>query len=299
MLSGLVGFAQRTKDELRAAVRLFRARGGRLLSGAVAFCALLSVVPMMIVVMQVASALTNEEAARSTLAHELTRWVGASGSSTVLGLTDGMHERLVARSFSLEALWSRLGAFALLIYGCTRLGSQLQRALDILWDAPQVAEHGGAKAAIVRQLRKRSLSLLVVVVGGLVIAGLAIGHSVLSRLHLMAENLDGQARLSPSRALASIGSFLATVCLFFVVMQTLPSKKMPVLATLRGAVVTSLLFTLGAVLVGIYVAHKAATSVFGTATSIVMLLVWVYYSAHVFFLGAAYTRVHAEGMPKE
>jgi membrane protein len=275
-------------SELREAARIFRARGGRLMSGAV-------------VILQVAASFIDESSAQSTLRLELEHWVGPSGAATVLSLVDGMRSQ-VARDNQSAVSWTnagpRVGAFLFLLYGSTRLWSQMQRALDILWQAETEApeKKPGTAAAVLRQLRKRVLSFSVVVLTGICLVALALGHASLARLHTLAETAFGTDSMVPSRALAAGGSFLATVFLFFIVMITLPHRKMPVFATLQGAAVTSLLFTLGTLLVGAYVAHKAASSTYGSATAIVMLLLWVHYSAHVFFLGAAFTFVHAQSV---
>jgi membrane protein len=287
--------------QLRAAARIFHARGGRLLSGAVAFYALFSIVPMLIIAIQIAGSLIGTERARLTLSHELVHWVGPNSAGTLLALMDSMSERLAApaQPLSFAFLRSRLVAGFALVYGSTRLWSQMQHALDWMWGITPAEARSTRSGPVIRQLRKRGLSFAIVVIAGFTLSAMAIGHTMVARMHLVAEALPSPLASAeanqtiPSRAIAAASSFAASVLPFFVVLQALPSKRAPLLATLRGAVVTALLFTLGSVLVGAYVAHKGASSAYGAATSVVMLLLWVHYSAHVFFFGAAFTHVHA------
>jgi membrane protein len=272
--------------ELREALRLFRERGGRMLSGAVAFYALLSIAPICAIVLEVAGRLTGADAAQRALIGELSHWVGPDGAQTVIGWIDGTRAHLHHGHGAI----ARILAIASLVYGSTRLWSQMQRALDHLWDTPRPPS-GNARASVLRQIRKRGISFAIVLLAGLALTGLAVGHSALERMHEIVGDDEGSL---PSRAFAAAGTFIATVFIFFVVQKTLPTRPAPAFATLRGAVVTAILFTLGALLAAAYVGHKANSSSYGAATSIVMLLLWVHYSAQVFFLGAAFTHVHSQ-----
>jgi membrane protein len=138
----------------------------------------------------------------------------------------------------------------------------------------------------VRSVRSRAIGLLLVLLTGVTLAGLVIVHAALSRADLDAV-VPGAAPL-----LEWLASLLVTIVLFTSVYWLLPPARVPLRAALYGGIVTALLVTVGSVLVGAYVAHKSTLSAFGTASSLVMLLLWVHYAAHVFFYGAALTRVH-------
>jgi membrane protein len=92
----------------------------------------------------------------------------------------------------------------------------------------------------------------------------------------------------------SILSFLVTIALFALIYKVIPDLDLEYRDVLLGAAVTALLFTLGRVLIGIYLGKAGVASTYGAAGSLVLVLFWVYYSAQVFFLGAAFTRVFAE-----
>lgn len=268
---------------------MFRERGARLLSGAIAFYSLLSIVPMVLVALRVAAIFADREHVESTLHDELGRWVGQDGAATLSTWIDG--SRGLASHDGEHASFANLTSSLLLLYGATRLWSQMQRALDILWNTPP---NTNGASSWQRQLRKRVLSLLVVCFVGASLAGLTAGQMLIARMHIWAETTFGTDERAPSTALAFLFSWLATVLLFFVVLKVMPSQPKALAPTFRGAMLTATLFNLGSLLVGKYVAHKASSSPYGAATTVVMLMLWVHYSAHAFFFGAAYTAVHAE-----
>ena len=265
---------------LRDAARLFRRRGGRLLSGAIAFYALLSIVPMLIVALQVASHLTDERASRDRLVVEIARWVGQGGATTLVDMLDRARQ-------SGEGFGASVLSTVVIAYGSTRLWSQLQRALDLLWgvEAPSA---GSRRGSLLLQLRKRALAFGLVLFTGLALASMVVGHTWLARLHLG----DGG-----TRGLETVGSFAVTTVLFSLIFGILPHARVPALDAVRGGAITALLFTLGSLLVSSYVAHKATDSAYGAASSVIMLMLWVHYSAHVFFYGASITCVQHASKP--
>ena len=269
-------------DEVRLVVqeafRIFSIRGGRVLSGALAFSAILSVVPLLVLALKVAALITGEAAARRTLYSHLAHWVGDVGAQNIA--------EWLGRTSSRDTEASVLG-FVILVYGSTRLFSTLNRAFDLLWSIDPMANstfRDRAKIFLVRRL----FSFLLVVFVGIMLVCLVFGHTVLETLR----EYEAAFGVTPMhRWLEYAVSFVATSLLFAVMFRVVPSTRIQVRVAAVGGVVTAVLFTFGAALVGGYIAHKAVESVFGAATSVVLLLLWTYYSAHVFFFGAALTHV--------
>lgn len=268
----------------RATWRTFSDHGGRLLSGAIAFYTLLSVVPMCVIALHVAGLATNEAAARTALLADLSQWVGDGGASTVGSMLDAAEHGGAAQSASVASV-------LVLLYAATRLFSQLKRALDVLWDLPK-PRAAGLKQKAFRQLRNRGAAFLVVAFVGLLLTGL-----VVLKIGLAAAENVLDPTLAASwlwRTLETLASFVTCAMLFALVFWVLPNGKLAPRDLFLGAFVTAALFSLGATLISTYVARKGAGSVYGAATSLVLLLLWVHYSAQVFFLGAAFTAVHAK-----
>jgi membrane protein len=271
------------RDDLRAALSAFTRRGGRLASGAIAFYSLLSFAPMLWLALRFAGLFTREEDARAALLVEVARWVGADGAATVGALVD--RARVVEEGTAATAL-----STLLLVYASTRVFSALERAIDLMWgvEAPLA---DGVRAKVRRQLRKRALAFVLVLGVGAVLLLLVVEKSALA---YAAGHLPEGARVS--RGVESVVSFAVTVLLFFVVFRVLPHARIGVVDGVVGAGLTAALFTLGTTLVGAYLGHEGIGRKYGDAGTLVMLLLWVHYSAQIFLLGAAFTGARARRM---
>jgi membrane protein len=261
---------------LRDALRSYSRHGGRMLAAAVAFSSLLSIAPMLLIALRVAALTVGDDRGRAGVRDDLARWVGEDGAATIFALLD----RAVVRDASAGVV----GA-VLLAYGATRLFSQLKRALNQMWGV-QARSGGGFRGTAWKQLRKRALSLaMVLFVGGVVVA-VVMAKAVLAAA---TQRLgDAGARVA-WRLGETLLSLAATTLLFGAIFKALPDARIAWRDAWRGALVTATLFSAGAALIGLYLGGKAFDAMYGAAGSLVMLLLWVHYSAQVFFFGAAVT----------
>jgi membrane protein len=264
------------------AYRIFSQRGARLLSASIAFYALLSVVPILVIALRIASLFVDPVRLDSTVAGQLAGWVGAKGATTVLSLVKE------ARPPTGSSLTSLLG-LGVLVYASTRLFSQMTRALDLLWSTSPTDPRRGLAAHASAQMRRRLLSFGMVVVVGLLLVSTALVHAVLAAAR-RAVVVDVSLAFRVLEALASFGT---TVLLFFLMFRLLPRVRVRTADALVGGAVTAFLFTVGSLVVTAYLSYKDV-SVYGAASAVVMLMLWAHYSAHAFFLGAAFTAAHAE-----
>lgn len=277
---------------VREALRVFLRARGRVLGASVAFYAMLSVAPMLLIALVVAGTFARDGSARSTLVAELARWVGTDGAATIGTLVDR------AGHASGGAASSVAGA-CVVIYSATRLFSALEYALDAMWGVRERAS-GDLKDKAIRQLRKRGAAFVVAFVLAivlLVLQGLRTALAVVATwAHVASPNAP-----DVSRATEAGVSFVVTTSLFFFLFKTLPSARIGGRDALVGATVTAALFTAGTAVVGAYIAARDLARAWGDASAIVVLLLWVHYSAQIFLLGAAYTgaRARASGTLKE
>jgi membrane protein len=276
-------------DLAKETLRSYSRHGGRMLAAAVAFSSLLSVAPLLVIALHVAGAATGEERARASLLYELSRWVGADGAETVRSLLDRVNEE---RSHA-----ASVASGAVLVYGSTRLFSQLKRALNVMWDI-QARSGEGLRGKVWKQLRKRAIAFLMVLGVGVVVVGVVVAETVLSTA---AGALGSESAQVVWRAGEMLLSLACTTLLFGATFKVLPDAEIAWRDAWRGALVTGVLFSVGAYLIGLYLGHKALSAMYGAAGSVVMLLLWVSYSAQVFFLGAAWTGelARASGRPIE
>lgn len=264
---------------LKEAAEIFRRHGGRQLAGATAFYALLSVAPILALALRVARLFAPERAARAEVGAGFARFFGEDVATTV--------DRLVATaaarppSISLEIL-----NILILGYGATRLFAQLQHALNTMWGV--TAEPVGsfwAKLFVVTH--KRIASFVMVVVVGIVLVFFLMTKTLLTAAttHLIA--IDQSPWLWHS--IESLSSFLVVAALFAAVFKILPDTSPAWKDVIFGALLTSMLFTLGTTLIGLYLGNKTIAQAFGAAGSVVLLLLWVHYTAQIFYFGAAVT----------
>lgn len=262
----------------REAFRIFSDRGARLLSGSIAFYALVSVVPILVIALHVAGLFVDSREADAAIAGELARWVGANGAQTIGSSITAV------RSRSGTGLTSVLGAL-ILVYGSTRLFSNLTTALDLLWETPPEPRPNGLLERARRQVTRRGLAFLMVLGIGVLLIGTVLLHGGLAAAR-HAVGFDPPV----SRLIEMPVSLLLTALLFAAMFRFLPRARVESRDALVGGLVTSVLFSLGSWAITAYVTRRD-TSVYGAAASIVMLLLWVHYSAQAFFLGAAFTAV--------
>lgn len=264
------------KELASATLSRYSRRGGRLLAGALAFYAMLSIAPLCLIALQVAGTFLGEAEARSALGDNLGRWVGPSGAATIIALVDRVHRPDGGVRSALTLL--------LLFYASTRLFSQLKRALDILWDVP-IPERKGFAEKLKHQLEKRALSFVLACGVGVVLVAIVLVKTAFT----MGAHSLGEDSPAAARALAAVVSFVVTVLMFAIVLRVLPTEKIPWRDALLGATVTAVLFTFGTMAVSAYLGHKGVNATYGEAGAVIVLVLWMHYSSQVFLIGAAFT----------
>jgi membrane protein len=261
---------------LHATWSTFSRRGGSLLGGALAFYAMLSTAPLLVIALYVAGLVTNETLARQALIENITRYVGASGAATLGGLIERVQRP--------GAGWRGILAAVVLIYASTRLFSELESALDHLWSLPEPPSDSflqNLRREVVRRLFNFGLVLATGVIL-IVLVLLKVGHTaIMAKLHLTV-GMGWQVT-------EGFGSVAVCTLLFAAIFRLLPSASFPWRQALLGGAVTAGLFSAGAYGITEYLARTRVAETYGDAASIVVLLLWVHYSAQIFLLGAAFT----------
>ncbi len=267
-----------TRSLLADSARSYSRHGGRMLAAAVAFSSLLSIAPLLYIALGVAGVTVGSERGRTTVLEDLSRWIGEEGAQTILSLLQRANE--TKRS----GLASVIGG-VVLVYASTRLFSQMKRALNHMWDV-HARSGRGLRGKVWKQLRKRGFALLMVLFVGVLIISNVVVKTVLAA---STDELGGGAAHLMFRTGEAVVSVVTTTLMFAAIFKVLPDAKLAWHDAWRGAFVTALLFSLGTALIGLYLGHKALDVLYGPGGSIVMLLLWVHYSAQVFFFGAAIT----------
>lgn len=252
------------------------------MGAALAFYSLLSMAPLMMLVITIAGLAIGRDEAQALLMTQLSGLLGdtgAEGVKTMLEASDSQKEGVMAMVTS---------AFVLLV-GATTVFAELQDDLNHIWKCEPAKSNG-----IWGFIRKRLLSFgLIVVLGLLLLTSLVLSAFV---AYLGSIWLTGAAE-AVAYVVELAFSLVLMTTVFAMTFKILPARRIPWGDVLLGSLVTAILFTIGKFLIGLYIGKSAMASSFGAAGTIVVAIVWVYYSAQIFFLGAEFTRAysHAHG----
>lgn len=206
--------------------------------------------------------------------------LGAEGASTVEALLKSVNQPA-------KGIFAAVSGVVALLLGATGVFSELQNDLDRIWRAP-VSTEGG----LITLLRTRLLAFgLVLGFAFLLIVSLVVS-AVLSALGKWWAPVFGEWEVLAQALNFAVGFVLMTV-LFAMIYKLMPRVRIGWRDVWTGAAVTSLLFAVGKLLIGLYLGRSSVASAFGAAGSLVLVMVWVYYSAQIFLLGAEFTWVYA------
>ena len=254
---------------------------------ALAFYALLSFAPLLVLVIALAGAVFGPEAAAGEIVRQLDGLIGREGAKAVQAMIKGAHNE------DSGAIASLVAGIVLLI-GSTTAFAELKDSLDEIW-----SEHIEPASGLFGVLHGRLLSFgLVLVLGFLLLVSLAVNAGLAAFARYWENfggnfggNVAGQSTLFV--AASSLVSFLAIAALFGAIYKMLPAVRLSWSDVAIGAVMTTALFSVGKYLIGLYLGNAAVTSSFGAAGSLAVLALWVYYSSQIFFFGAEFTRLYA------
>jgi membrane protein len=251
------------------------------MGAAIAYYTVFSLAPLLIIVIAVAGLVFGPEAARGEIVYQLRGLVGEGGAKAVEDLLAS------ASQPDTSVFASALGLLTLFI-GATSVFAELQSALDRIWRAPAIKQPSG----VLLILRARVMSFGIIgAIGFLLLVSLVFG-AALSALGKWGESMF-PAGLTVLQWLNTLFAFAMTTVLFAMIYRILPRARIAWKDVWIGSMVTSALFTLGKYLISLYIGQAGVSSGFGAAGSLIVILVWVYYSAQIFLLGAEFTWVYA------
>lgn len=250
------------------------------LSAALAYYSVFSIAPILIIAISIAGAVFGEEAARGAIESQLAGAIGRDAAMAVEGMIEG------ARESGKNGIMAVLGS-AILVFSASGLFSQLKDAMNAIWEI-EPAKGAGVMAFI----RGRAMSIsMVLVIGFLLLVSLVLSASVAATTGYL-------ERLFPVPGFVwQLGSFVITMLvvtlLFAMIFKILPDAEIGWRDVWAGAILTAALFSIGKLLLGLYLGRDEAASTYGAAGALVLLLSWVYYSANILLFGAEFTQVSA------
>jgi membrane protein len=251
------------------------------MGAALAYYTLFSIAPLLLIVLAVAGLFFGPDAARGEIFAQLDALIGADGARAVEGL-------LASASRPAEGIVASIAGLVTMALGATTAFAELQNDLDRIWRAPAARTTSGVVALV----RSRLLSFgMILGIAFLLIVSLAFSAALAALAKWWEPLIGGWGPVA--YAFDILVNLLVLTALFAMIYKIMPRVKIRWHDVWIGAAVTAVLFTIGKVLIGLYIGRSGVASAYGAAASLVVVMVWVYYSAQVFLLGAEFTWVYA------
>lgn len=250
------------------------------LGAAISYYTLFSLAPILIIAIAIAGLIFGQEAAQGQIVAQIQGLVGSEGAQAVQTMLENAYK-------SSDSVWATAIALATLMIGATGVFIELQDSLNTVWEVMPKPGRG-----IKGILQDRLFSFGVVLgVGFLLLVSLILSAGLTALSNYASSLLPGTAFIW--QVVNFVVSFAVTTFLFAMIYKLLPDVKLEWKHVWIGGAVTAVLFTIGKFLIGLYLGNSSTASTYGAAGSLVVLLVWVYYSAQIFLFGAEFTQVYA------
>jgi membrane protein len=246
---------------------------------AIAFYTVTSIGPVLLIVVAIAGLAFGQDAARGAIVAQLSGLMGQQSAELLQSALRGAANKS-------SGFWASAVGLVTLLITASGVFGEMQSALNAIWKA----EPKGTTVS--RLIRARAASLgLVAALGFLLLVSLVIS----ALLSALAQEINAYIPFGHFilQALDLLISFALISVLFAAIYKVLPDKKLKWRDVFVGAVATAFLFSIGKFLIGLYIGSSAVSSSYGAAGALIVVLLWIYYSAQIFLLGAEFTKVYA------
>jgi membrane protein len=254
------------------------------LGASLAFYTLLSLTPLVLVMVAIVGLVFGHVTAQHEVVRQVRMLIGTQGAKAIEAL-------LQASRNTTHGIIATLIGMVTLLFGASGVMIELRDALNTIWEVP-TPELVGVRSRIMSYIRERLFSFAMLLsIGFILVVSLTISAWI-SALGAVSASVAPpmEALLQVVNALVS---FAVITCLFAALYKIMPDVRLEWRDVVLGGAVTSLLFTVGKSLLGIYLGKASIASSYGAFASIVVLVIWVYYSAQIYFLGAEFTKTFA------
>lgn len=253
-----------------------------LYAAALAYYTVFSLAPLLLIAITIAGTVFGEEAAQGELVRQMQGMVGREGAEAIQTMIANTQ-----KPGSGGVVASTIGVVTLLL-GASGVFGQLQESLNAMWEVKPKPNQGWKSF-----LQSRFLSFaMVLVIGFLLLVSLILSAVLAGVGNFFGGLIPGYAAIG--QVLNFVISFIVITVLFAAIYKFLPDVKVPWRNLWVGSAVTAFLFSIGKYLIGLYLGNSGVSSTYGAAGSIVVLLVWVFYSAQILLIGAEFTQVYSK-----
>ncbi|RPI20463.1 MAG: YihY/virulence factor BrkB family protein [Chloroflexota bacterium] len=250
------------------------------LAAALAYYTVFSIPPLLVIVISIAGLALGREAVQSAILGQIAGLIGPESSQAV-------GEMIASAGQTGTGTVATIIGVLLLLLGASGVFGQLQDSLNTIWEVEPKPNQG-----FFGMIRKRFFSFtLVVGIGFLLLVSLVLTAALGAAGDYLVGLFPGFETVM--QVINFVVSFLVIMVLFALMFKFVPDAKIAWGDVWLGAAITSLLFTVGRTIIGLYLGNSETASNFGAASSVVIILLWVYYSAQILFFGAEFTQVYA------
>lgn len=256
------------------------------LAAALSYYTLFSLAPLLVIVIAIASLFLDAEAARGAINNQIDGMIGEAGAEAIETMiqTAGQREE--------QGIIATVIGVVTLLFAAMGVFGQLYDSLHTVWELEPINRKKGFIAGILHTLQQRFLSFSMVLGVGFLLMVSLVASAALSAFAEFSSNLLPLPPLVMQIINFAVSLGIITV-MFALLYKFIPEAKIAWKDVWVGALVTALLFTIGKQLIGVYIGRSSTASTFGAAASFIVIMLWVYYSAQIFFLGAEFTQVYA------
>ena len=250
------------------------------LAAALAFYTAFSLAPLLVIVFSLAGILFGKQLVQSAFVNQLGNLIGSRSAQAIIFLLQNVQA-------SGKSLIATLIGLATLLFASSGVFGQLQDALNTIWEVKLKPDGGW-----MRVIQKRFFSFtLVMGLGFLLLVSLIISAVLSSTSQYLFSLVPGLTFLL--QVFNFLLSFVVVTLIFGMIFKVLPDAHIAWRDVWLGAAVTALLFEIGKWLIGVFLGNASFSSTYGAAASLVVILLWVYYSTQILFFGAEFTQVYA------
>ncbi|MGZ3833843.1 MAG: YihY/virulence factor BrkB family protein [Mucilaginibacter sp.] len=275
------GFIKQIRNIIVATFTGFVNDNGLKLSAALAYYTVFSVAPLLILIFSIISLLLGHNAVNNTLYPEIKAYVGAAAAAQI-------QDAIKHLQFSGKTGIALITGIAVLLIGASSMFVEIQESINIIWKVKAKPKSGWLKL-----IQNRFLSFsLIISLGFLLLVSLIVNIAISALNEKLVHFLPGVTVLVLSGVNMGITLFVIAV-LFAIIFKVLPDVKIQWSEVRIGAIFTAILFMIGQYLIAQYIHYTAMGSAYGAAGAIIIILVWIYYSSAILYIGAEFTHVYA------
>ena len=266
---------------LKASIERWQSVNSSQLAAALAYHTIFSLAPLLIISIYVAGLILGRSDAQQYVVNQIQNLLGDQGTEVILSMIHNLQERSSGLIASILSLFT-------VIFGATRVFNQLETTLNILFGSADETGDG-----IKYELRKRGQSFALMLGVSILLLLSVLFSTGLSLVKNLFMDIIPQWETLIQILKYVIPVIMATI-LFSAIFKFLPEADLSWRNTLIGAALTAVLFSVGQILISNYLGNSSIASAYGAAGSLLVILVWIYYSAQIFYFGAAFTKEFAE-----